>query len=96
MTAAETSRWWLHFVARAVTTRAQLVVRRALLRIAQRFVGLVDGLELLLGARFLADIGVVLAREATVRALDFSFAGAGLQAQRFVVILELHVPSALA
>src|SRR5690606_4974308 len=39
-----------HLVARAVAALAQLVVRRPLLRVAQRLVGLVDRLELLLGA----------------------------------------------
>src|SRR5690606_1899711 len=53
----------LHLVAGAITTRAQLVVGSTLLRIAQRLVGFVDGLELLLGAGFLADVGMVLARQ---------------------------------
>src|SRR5690606_29021828 len=51
-----------HLVAGTVAAGAQLVVGLAPCRIAQRLVGLVDGLELVLGARFLADVGMVLAR----------------------------------
>src|SRR3546814_15226394 len=57
----------LHLVAGSVAAGAQLVVGGALLRVAQRLVGLVDGLELLLRAGFLADIRVVLACQPAVR-----------------------------
>src|SRR5690606_13660319 len=67
----------LHLVAGAVAAAAQLVVGGPLLRIAQRLVGLVDRLELLLGTGFLADIRVVLAREPAVRGLDLRVARAG-------------------
>src|SRR5690606_27428867 len=53
--AAETARRRPHLVAGPVTAGAELVVGGALLRIAQRLVGLVDRLELVLGAGFLAD-----------------------------------------
>src|SRR5690606_2832178 len=55
-----------HLVARTVAARAQRVVGLALGRVAQRLVGFVDRLEALLGVLFLADVGVVLAREASV------------------------------
>src|SRR5690606_7966553 len=80
----------LHLVAGAITTRAQLVVGSTLLRIAQRLVGFVDGLELLLGAGFLADVGMVLARQPPVRGLDLGVARVRFDAQGLVIILELH------
>src|SRR5690606_6077413 len=79
-----------HLVAGAVTARAQLVVGLALGRVAQGLVGLVDGLELLLGVGFLADVRMVLARQAPVGALDLGFAGARFDAEDVVVVLELH------
>src|SRR5690606_24033905 len=73
-----------------VAVRAQLVVLGALVLVAQHLVGLVDGLEALLGARLLADVGVVLARQPAVGGLDLRLAGRRLDAEGFVVVLELH------
>jgi hypothetical protein len=53
---------------------------RALVLVAQHFVGLVDRLELFLGALFLADVGVELAREPAIGGLDLRLAGARLDA----------------
>src|SRR5690606_33568975 len=83
-----------HFVARAVAALAQLVIGGALLRVAQRLVGLVDGLEFFLCPGFLADVGVVLAGEPPVGSLDLRFAGAGFDAEDPVVVLELHASGA--
>src|SRR5690606_32319647 len=80
-------------VAGAVAAGAQLVVGPAPGRVAQRLVGLVDGLEALLGPRLLAHVRVVLAREAAVGGLDLRLAGIGLHAQHAVVVLELHASS---
>src|SRR5690606_30724665 len=77
-------------VAGAVAARAQLVVGLALGRIAQRLVGLVDLLEALLGVRFLADVGMVFARQPAIGGLDLGLAGARLDAEDRVVVLELH------
>src|SRR3546814_20199359 len=79
----------LHLVAGSVAAGAQLVVGGALLRVAQRLVGLLDGLELLLRAGFLADIRVVLACQPAVRGLDLGVASTGLDARDGVVDLEL-------
>src|SRR6185312_1349478 len=70
--------------------RAEAVVGGALFLVAQRLVGLGDFLELLLGVRFLRDVGVVLARELAVRLLDVVFARGALDAEDLVVILVLH------
>src|SRR6185369_1649203 len=83
-------RWRMEFVAGPVTARAQLVVGLALGRILQRLVGFIDALELFLGAFFLADVGMIFAREFAIRGLDFRVAGRGLHAENVVVILELH------
>src|SRR5690606_29485347 len=56
----------------------------------QRFIGLVDRLELLLGALFLADVRVVFARQPAVGGLDLGLARAGLDAEDAVVVLEFH------
>jgi len=79
----------LHLVAGPVSTGAQLVVGLALPGIAQRLVSLVDGLELLLGPRLLADIRVEFARQPSISRLDLRLTSIGLHAQRVVVILEL-------
>ena len=68
------------FLARLVTARAQLVVSRALFRVAQHFVGLVDRLEFFLGAGFLADVRMEFARKPSVRRLDLGLARTGLDA----------------
>src|SRR5690606_18537125 len=75
-----------HLVAGTVSARAQLVVGLAAARVAQRLVGFVDGLEALLRAGLLADVGVVLARQAPVGGLDLRVAGARFHAQHAVVI----------
>src|SRR5690606_8276091 len=82
-----------HLVAGPVTAGAELVVGGALLRIAQRLVGLVDRLELVLGAGFLADVGVVLARQPPVGALALGLARAGFDPEGAVVILGFHARS---
>src|SRR5690606_41155503 len=69
-----------HLVAGTVATSAQLVVGLAPGGIAQRLVGLVDCLELVLGASLLADVGMIFAREPAVRGLDLRLAGVGLDA----------------
>src|SRR5690606_17162963 len=56
--AAKTTRRRLDVVAGTIAAGTQLVVGSAFLRVAQRLVGLVDGLEALLGVRLLADVGV--------------------------------------
>src|SRR5690606_32222389 len=82
-----------HLVAGPVTAGAELVVGGALLRIAQRLVGLVDRLELVLGAGFLADVGMVFARQPPVGALDLGLARARFDPEGAVVILEFHARS---
>src|SRR5690606_28540054 len=79
------------FLAPTVTAGTQAVVVRALGRIAEHFVGLVDRLEAVLGVGFLADVGVVLAREPAVRGLDLGRARVRLHAEGFVVVGEAHV-----
>ena len=80
----------MHFVARPVAARTQLVVGLALGRISQGLVSLVDRLELLFRAGLLADVGMVFTRQPTIGGLDFRIASARFHAQRLVVILELH------
>src|SRR5690242_10880012 len=77
-------------VAAAIAARAQVVIGRALLLVAQHLVGFVDGLELVLGTGLLADVRVVLARELAIRGLDLGLVRIGLDAQGFVVVLEFH------
>src|SRR5690606_24959915 len=77
-------------VAGTIAARLQLVVGGALLLVAQHLVGLVDRLEALLGAGFLADVRVVLARQPAVGALDLALAGRRFDAERLVIVLELH------
>ena len=92
--ALESARPGLHFVAGPVAACAQLVVGGAFFRIAQRLVGLVDGLEALLRAGLLAHVGMVLARQPAVGRLDLRVAGTGFDAEDVVVVLELHGRSA--
>jgi hypothetical protein len=57
-----------------------LIVGGAFFGVAQHFVGFGDFLETFLGARFLADIGVIFARQPTIGFLDVLFRGiAGLR-----------------
>jgi hypothetical protein len=71
-------------------TRAELVVRRALLRVLQRLVRFGDFLELLLGARFLRHVRVVLSRELAIRGLDLVLRRVAVDAERRVVVLVFH------
>src|SRR5690348_1578397 len=77
-------------VATAIAASAQVVIGRALLLVAQYLMGFVDGFELLLGAGFLADVRVILARELAIRGLYLRLVRIGLYAQGFVVVLEFH------
>ena len=79
--------------ARLIPIRAELIVFRALLGIAQDLVGLVDLLEFLLGRGFLlrlGHIGMVLARELAEGAFDFVRAGRLRDAERLVIIPKLN------
>src|SRR5262249_55890250 len=69
----------------------ELVVLFPLLGVAEDLVGLVDPFELRLG-RLIAgiDVGVMLARELPVGLLDFFFARVLRDAERRVVVLEIH------
>jgi len=80
----------VEFLARAVALCAQLVVGSALLRVAQRLVGLVDRLELVFGPGLLADVRVVLACQPTIGGLDLRLARARFHPQGGIVILEFH------
>jgi hypothetical protein len=75
-TGAAVVRRHVELLARAIALRAQLVVGRALFRIAQRLVGLVDRLELVFGPGLLADVRVVLACQPAVGGLDLRLARA--------------------
>ena len=86
----ETTGRRLHFIARPVAPRSQLVVGGALFGIAQRLVGLIDGFECLFRSGLLAHIRVVFARKPAIGGLDFRFPGAGFDPEHFVVILEAH------
>src|SRR5690606_18704644 len=79
-----------NLVARPIAAGTQLVVGGALLRIAQCLIRFVDCLELLLGAGFLAYVRMELARHPAIGGLDLRLACAGLDAEGFVVILEMH------
>jgi len=57
-----------------------LVVRLAARRVAQRLISLVDGLELVLGAGFLADVRMKFARETTICRFDFGIGRLGFHA----------------
>src|SRR5690606_13121021 len=94
--AVEAARRRMELLAGAVAARAQLVVGRALLRVAQRLVGLAHGLELLLRVRLLAHVRVVLAGQPAVGRADLGLARAGLDPEDRVVILELHATTLLA
>src|SRR5690606_8302540 len=71
-----------HLIARTVSTRAQLVVGGALGRVAQRFIGLVDGLEPFFRVRLLAYVRMVFAGQAPVGGLDLGVASARVDAER--------------
>src|SRR5689334_17954855 len=69
---------------------AELVIRGTFFRIAERFVGFTDFLELRLGAVFLIDVGMELARELTISLLDVVLRRVALDAEDLVVVLEFH------
>jgi len=71
----------------------QLVVGRALLGVTQHLIRFLHFLEARFGVRFLADIGVVLTREAPIRSLDLVRGGGALDAQDLVVVPEFHASS---
>ena len=82
-----------HVLARP-PVRAEAVVARALLGVAQDLVGLGDLLEAVLGAGLLVDVRVIFARELAVGAADVLGARVARNAQRLVVVLEGDRPSA--
>jgi hypothetical protein len=67
-----------------------MIVGRALLRIAQHFVGFLQLFELVLGVLFLAHIRMVFARQFAVRELHLIRVGAAGHTENLVVILVLH------
>ena len=69
---------------------AELVVGRALLRILEDGVGLLQVLEARLGMRVLADVGMKPAGKLAVCALDVVLARVARDTHDRVVILELH------
>jgi len=71
---------------------AEAVVLRALLRIGEDLVRLGDLLELLLRLRLvlLVAVGMPLERELAERLLDLVRRGLARDAERLVVVLELH------
>src|SRR5438270_13254345 len=69
---------------------AELVVRRALFRILQRFIRLADFLEFLLGVGLFRYIGMVFARELAIGLLDVVVGGAAFDAEGRVVVLVFH------
>src|SRR5690606_10080749 len=86
----EPTRRRMELLPRPVAAGTQLVIGRALGRVAQRLVGLAHRLEPVLGVGLLAHVRVVLARQAPVGRLDLGFACARFHAQDRVVILEFH------
>ena len=60
-----------------ISAGAQAIIFGPPFGVAQNFIGLVDGLELVLGPGFLADIGVILARQTPIRGLDGLVVGIG-------------------
>src|SRR6185369_4946019 len=77
-------------------TAPELVVRRALLGIAEHFVGFADFFEPRLGVLFLADVGVELPREASIRALDLVGRRISRDTHDLVVVFKFHCGSAAA
>jgi hypothetical protein len=74
----------------ALRTLADAVVGGALFLVAQHFVGFVEFLHSRRRIGSLADVRMVLAREAAKRLLDLVVAGRALDTQCLVVVLELH------
>jgi hypothetical protein len=70
--------------------RAQPVIGRALFRVAQHLVGFGNLLEARLGVLFLADVGVVFARQLAVGFFDLVGRGVALHTHGLVVVLVFH------
>src|SRR5262249_26280899 len=73
--------------------RAERIVALALLRVAQDFVGLVDGLDLLLGLGTLSgrhDVGMVLAGQLAEGAANLVRLRRARDAEDLVVVAEFH------
>ena len=70
--------------------RAERIVGRAFLGVAQHLVGFADLLEPRLGVLLFADVGVVLAREAAIRALDVVGRRIAGDAHDRVVVFVFH------
>ena len=76
----------------AVADDAEAIVMRALIRIGEHFVGLVDLFEAMLGLGLVVgDVGVMRARERTIGSLDLVPRCAARDAEDFVVIRRGHV-----
>ncbi len=74
--------------------RSQLVVFPALVGVADHLVGFVDFLEFRLGGLVAGiHVGMVFARELPEGLLDLFFGGGLGDAQRRIVVLEIHQPS---
>src|SRR5690554_3076822 len=69
---------------------AELIVLLARLRVLEHLVGLVDLLELLLGARLLAHIRVILARKFAIRLLDLVLRSAAIDVKNLIIILKFY------
>src|ERR1035437_1957867 len=70
---------------------AELIVSGALLGILEHFIGFADLFETGLGIGHLAHVGMKLARQLPVRALDLVLRGAALEAHDFVIVFEFHL-----
>src|SRR5690606_21347510 len=68
----------------------EIIVGLAFFLVAQDIVGFVDVAHARFGIAFLADIGMVFASQLAVSAADVVLRGVALDAQRAVVVLELH------
>src|SRR4029079_7676125 len=77
-------------------TAPELVVRRALLGIAEHFVGFADFFEPRLSVLFLAYVRTALPREASIRALDLAGRRIARDTHDLVVVFEFHSGSAAA
>ncbi len=67
--------WWWFEIFTGFPVGAQSVVSGSFLRILEHFVSLAQFLEFCLGILFLADIGMVFARQFAIGAFDFVLSG---------------------
>ena len=81
---------WRAEVLPGLPVGSQLVVGGAFLGVLEHLVGFAHFLETRLGRRLLADVGMVLARQAPVGLLDVVGACVTRQAHQLVIILEFH------